>query len=1050
MSLARLQLFYADSRSRLQLFHADVRSRLRSAAARLAWRAETDKLARPDLAQIPAITSFYNEVAEYARCVGLPPYTKLAHLPALPKEWMQMRNAAVLITLRADRRLVGYWSQDVENGIYLLKDAERRTKDLLERRRGLKHARHLRGYYLTVLALLQVRLAKAYARLGVLYESEDSATKAKIAFDTAKRYFADARRLQPGMGYVVQELARFLARRGELEQAENALRGTGSVLTWSARTSKALREVEIAREAIAGARAADKLRDMLPWLERTESALDDTMREHGNDLTKEMRTNVTMTKAVATTWRGMVLSELKDFERAVLAFSEIGDAFFKDAKWASSALSVAIRLGDAQAQSNQLTQAAESYHDALNKWKALRQATPDVQTAELVKMLAARQALAAMLISDGDHLDEYAQQFATHRPGPFAFLLDVTESLLSRPGAKLRLRLALERRLQAAPTAASALDLTSALSRLVVAGAADWETIPTGLDERGPSSIVEPIRMELQDALLESMGTRNLFQQARERIKKKWGVEFPRIRGARGAPEGEYRLFLRGKLAGGGKLVQAEASPEVPSSIRSRILDLMPIRPRSPPAEDPRIAQIVAAVEACIDQNIWRVFGFAGLRRLMTSNGILSDDRTAAPAEVERMASMRPLLLFVRDLLVQRIPLVDFGEFFSLWRERRAAGDPPDRIVEAVRQRREITDTLWTRALSRADPPGSVLSASDVEAQPKPPLFRLTKAGAAQLGPALTATDRAARAWGRRTLQALTGSIGPNGILILPDKSFRSAIQRLLPDIPVFAADEVPPGNLGLASVLDDPGSPPVAPRPAAPTEAQAAEHLDRVIGQEAARRGLAQEAVAGVSRHAHAAARRGEDPHYAMELALDQFGPDHIDLRARAPIFAELENWVAGEAATDALRHVVFRSSGIWAPRFRINLDDDLEANAWTIGFNRLSKRIPHASSPSDLTDSIFVFLTAHLGAFVGNRQVEFLLFQLNACDEVLLSNLLERYRVGAIVKILRELVVAGRSVRDLQGIAEELVLNETDVTALDPVVRAELLSEVAPAIGL
>jgi hypothetical protein len=156
MSLANLKLFYADARSRL-----------RSAAARLAWRAETDKLARPDLAQISAITSFYNEVAEYARCVGLPPYSKPANLPALPKQWMQMRNAAVLMTLRADRKLVGYWSQEVEQGIYMLKDAERRTKDLLERRRGLNHARHLRGYYLSVLALLQVRLGKAYARLGV-------------------------------------------------------------------------------------------------------------------------------------------------------------------------------------------------------------------------------------------------------------------------------------------------------------------------------------------------------------------------------------------------------------------------------------------------------------------------------------------------------------------------------------------------------------------------------------------------------------------------------------------------------------------------------------------------------------------------------------------------------------------------------------------------------------------------------------------------------------------------------------------------------------------
>jgi hypothetical protein len=462
------------------------------------------------------------------------------------------------------------------------------------------------------------------------------------------------------------------------------------------------------------------------------------------------------------------------------------------------------------------------------------------------------------------------------------------------------------------------------------------------------------------------------------------------------------------------------------------------------------MAQLVAAVEACVDQNIWRVFGFAELRRLMTSNGILSDDRTAAPAEVERIASMRPLLLFVRDLLIQRIRLVDFGEIFSLWRESRAAGDPPDRIVEAVRQRPGINDTLWNRAHSRVDPPRSALSDPDGEAQPKPPLFRLTNAVAGRLGTALTAADRTARAWGRQSLQTLSASIGPNGILILPDKSFRSAIQRLLPDIPVFVADEVPPGNLGVASALDVPDSPPLTPPPAAvPTEPHAMEHLGRAIEQEAARRGLAQDAVASVLRDAHAAARRGEDPHYAMELALDQFGPDYIDLRASGPIFAELENWVAVEAATDTLRQMLFRSSGIWAPRIRINLDDDLEVNVWTIGFNRLSERMPQASPPSDVEKSILIFLTAHLGAFVGNRQVEFLLSELNACDGVLLLNLLERYRVGTIVKVLRELVVAGRSVRDLQGIAEELVLSETDVAALNPVVRAELLSKVAPVVG-
>jgi hypothetical protein len=352
------------------------------------------------------------------------------------------------------------------------------------------------------------------------------------------------------MGYVVQEQARFFARRGEAEQAENALRGTGSVLTWSARMSQALWEVEITRDAIVGARAIGKLRDLLPWLDKIESALDDTTREHGNDLTKDMRTNVTMTKAVATTWRGMVLSELDDFERAALAFSEIRDAFFGDAKWASSALAVAIRLGDAQAQSNQLTHAAKSYHDAWNKWQALRQGTPDAQAAELVKMLAARRALAAVLISESDprderdFLDEYAQQFATDRPGPFAFLLDNSEPLLSRPDAKLRLRLALERRLQAAPTTAVALDLRSALSQLIVSDATDWETLPEWLSAHEPLGIVEPIRMELHDALLESIGTRNLFQQARERIKEEWGAEFPRIRGAGEGPEGEYRLFF--------------------------------------------------------------------------------------------------------------------------------------------------------------------------------------------------------------------------------------------------------------------------------------------------------------------------------------------------------------------------------------------------------------------------------------------------------------------------------------------------------------------------
>jgi type III secretory pathway component EscV len=198
------------------------------------------------------------------------------------------------------------------------------------------------------------------------------------------------------------------------------------------------------------------------------------------------------------------------------------------------------------------------------------------------------------------------------------------------------------------------------------------------------------------------------------------------------------------------------------------------------------------------------------------------------------------------------------------------------------------------------------------------------------------------------------------------------------------------------------------------------------------------------VFRYSAAAARRGESPDYAAELALDRSGPDYFDIRAGAASFATLEEW-AKTNRRDLFRRNFYSITGVWIPPIRIHLDDDVEQGMWAVGFNRLQEPISEASDASEdkVEFAIAPWLFQQCAAVVGNRQVELLLHRLNQTQSLLVMNLLERYGIGAITEILRQLAEAQRSIRNLHAIAEVLVFLDGDVARE---IREALLAGAAP----
>jgi tetratricopeptide (TPR) repeat protein len=1002
------------------------------------WHIEAHDLANPDLTQMPAITMFYSEIGELAKQIGLSEKNPRPE-PNRPDGWAKLPNLTVLETLRAGSKLASNKPAEIKEGIDLLKREVERAERLIESqaepgRRAvfltaredsqieetLNGARHLRRYFLTATALLHVRLGLAYLRLTDANAGAGSNEDKTKAFEAAGVHFAAARDLQPDMRYIAQEQARYFARQGEFEQAERALRGTGPIVTRASLIDYATARAAVALDFFAGARAYGKLPELILLLEGVKADLDSIRKERGIRLSVDQDLALMRAGRDVMAIRGFALSELGDHAGAFQAFAESHTACGTNPNFALDALALTEKRGDEQVQMNDLGKAAEYY--------GRRKRVDDPEAAPIHKRMAAKQVLARMLAEDekplaartsasGSVLDRYVRKFAGKWPGPFYGLTIETDSLLSRPGAQARLRLVLDRRRRAKPSTGEALDLRSAIVRLI---ASIWsDTKP----EAAPPPDEQPIRLEIDPALFVPVDDPNTYVEkrlgeARDRVEKEWGIRFPAVRGVDGPP-GEYRVFCREKPLG-----QGPALPGASNSIR-------------PSAGELPIDRVFVAVEECIATNLWLMFGFAELRQLMARNGNVASDTDTAPAEVKSVVSMVPLLLFVRDLLIQRIRLADFRPIYDLWR-KRSAREPGQTIVEAVRQMPGVRKNLWGTEPGRR-------------------LFRISKNEAARLGKAITGPAGAARDWGRQTLEALARSVQPNATLILPDASFRCAMQRLITDVPVLVSNELPLASLAGATVLEVsdgpptavPSSPPPGPRspPGAPPAAAPAAPNVVVVVQDAIKgRGLTEAVAASVSADVVAAAQRHENLDYAMELALDEFGPDHIKIRASAPALARLESWVAS-GGPDSLRRDLYRSSGIWLPPIRIDLDDDIGPDGWTIGFNGFSEQMPQA--PGAIEQPAIAFLLRNLAAFVGNHQVEFLLSRLNQIDPVLVLNLLEKYAMPDIIQIIRELIAAGKSVRDLKTIAEELVLNATDMTALDPATRIEILSKVAPPIA-
>ena len=966
---------------------------------------------------------FYAEIGVLAERIGTRGAGERDPLPPLPEGWENIPNSAVLKALHAERKLASGRQDDVDAGLALLREAitdtdariEAAGSPIAERhpapaRGGAGHT-HRNTYYRIVLALLRVRLGRALAALG----GHDA--EAEQAFDLARCN-------QPMvLSYVNQEAARFLLSRGREDEADAILRTTRSIKTMAADIELAVAQSATAPAAFDNAYAKGELRKLLPRVERISSALA-RFAASADPAARSQAADLTAWHAKALVDHARVLGGLGEHARAARTFKTSAEIYAADARLLGSAMVVAEFLGD-----EQVTQgvAAGGYAWGLDRWRLAN--LPEKQRDQAMR-LAGKCAIASLTAEVGELVAAYADEFDAYPGGPCVALSGQGDDdpLLGDPAIARRLRLVFDRMLREAKTIRRTRDLALAQLTLFARGVPATDFPPDGAGEKIIRPWLQGIRLELDVGLLgpvkdPAVALIGRAKRVRESLQSAWGVQLPGIRmtdsalGQRG-----YQISLAGHIVETGEIPITPPTAEAGRQSFRRKPAGEPVP--APDALAPDAERVFARLEAVVAERLWMTVGHGALPWLQQHHRQLPREDELDLDEEQAAAFMAPSLAVVQSLLHQRLKLLAFPAFNRCLRAGIAAGKPPAAIVEDIRRLPEVSAALWGAEPGRA-------------------LFRLSAADAARVGGILAGNDPAARAWLRQALMALVTGLPADACLVVPFAALRGPIQdpaflgRL--DLPVLAAEELPTGRLASATLLALPAQPVPPPQPALPAAAPpalgSATTLRRLVEREAERRGLHRAARHGIFREAAAAARRGEDAAYAVELALDEFAPASVDLRGGTEAFAKLESWAAARRL-DAYRLAIYRPTGVLLPPLRLLLDDTLAPDAWVIGFNTRTNAMPPVELP-ELERAITAALHAELHAFVGNRQVERLLHRLGQdnrlgrINRLLPANVLEIYRMPDIVAFLRQLVQQRRSIRSLQTIMEVLLLYQKETAA-------------------
>ena len=1003
----------------------------------------------------PTITMFYAEIGVLAERIGAAFSADRDSLPPLPADWKKLPNTAVLTALRAERKLASGQQEDIDAGLALLRaaiaDTERRLDDAgnssaehhprpAEGATGANHAKHRNTYYRIVLALLHVRLGRALAALGG-HERE------------AEHAFGAARREQPVvLSYVNQEAARFLLSRGRDGEADTALRATRSMKTMTAQIELAVARAATASASLDYASRQGEQRNLLPRLQEIADDLACIIASN-NPAAVRQRADLQVWHGKALADQARVLAELGEHARAARMFQTSAAAYSADEKFLASAMVLGELRGDEEVK---LGVSPAGYLWGLERW---RNASQPARQRDQAMQLTGKLALATLLEpatpsqSPAAPLARYAAQFADHPGGACVALATQPEGdpLLGNPAIAQRLRLVFDAMLRGPAAMHDTRDRALALLTLFARDVPDHD-FPAG----GPGeSIIRPwlqgIRLELDIGLVGptadiSAALIGRARRAREGLQEAWGLQLPGIRmsdsafGARG-----YSISLAGNIVDTGVIPAAGATPATAAPAahprRRKRRPAPPPLPQTLPPETlaPDAERVFQHLEETVARRLAMVVGHGHLTWLLDHYGQRDDAGGTSIEEQTSAASMTALLSMVRSLLGQRIKLSGFPDFYRRLRAGLAAGQSWNAVVEDIRHLPEVSAALWGTEPDRA-------------------LFRVSAADTARMGAILASQDPASSAWLAHALQTLIAGLPENACLVVPDATLRGPVQTLAfmfrLDLPVLAAAEVRVGLLAEAILLALPASPappPLAqpaPAPLPALPAPPALTLRRLIEREASRRGLVRREVHAAFREAAAAVRRNEDAAYAAELALDRFGPAVVALQAGTAAFKPLEEWAAS-SRLDALRLAIYRPTGVLLPPLRLQLDDTLAPDAWTIGFNARTAAMPPAAAGMALEQAITMQLYGALHAFVGNRQVERLLHRLGqdnrfgADNRLLPANVLEIYRMPDLVAFLRDLVQQRRSIRSLQTIMELLLLYQGETPAQRLAIVASTLRE-------
>jgi hypothetical protein len=809
--------------------------------------------------------------------------------------------------------------------------------------------------------------------------------------DDAENEMRAAQLGQPAIQYVATERARLLGERGRFTEADQALRSCRSNLTRIGRLELAQVRALLAQDFIDGARQRRELRKPLPWLEANYAELAKLSDELEGDLDETEKRNLVGWQAKTAWFQGQIFAELDEHQQAATAFKTSMDLYSTDTVYLQNTLFVADMLGNEQVKLGDLDAAAKSFGKGMAFWKAQKRLSD--ARADTMRV-AGNHALARMALRDDTFLRRYAEEFAGDVPGPFEVIADKASPLLALPGMAQRLKLSIDARLSRGTTVWQARDLVFALRALIKRDVAPVDVAGEANKARSIQPWLDATRLELDSGLTngEPDPVPQLIAQAKQvrlKVQARWGVILSGIRitdGQFGA--GRYRIRLGGRTVRDGQIEGTNNGP---------------------------------IFEACLEAHAWDLVGHKELWWMLDGNNLLPKTGSRERAEAESAHSMLPLLALVRRLLQERVTLVDFASVYARFRDARQSGATLPGLIEDIRRDRKINPDLWGSEPGRA-------------------LFRFSSQDAARLS-AMIASSGSDWAWLARNVAELVGGLPPDQASVLvPDGSLRWPMQQLVAmsrsDIPVVTTEEVSTVAQAGATILKLPERE-QSPQPSLADVTPAASprltglELRGMVVREAARRGLAgANAALAAYRIAKAAVRREENWGYAVALAFDRYGPDAIKLRAGPKSFAVLATW-SEQGAPDRFRLEVYDGTGVWLPPLRLVLDDALAPDAWTVGFNDWQE--PQSSPPSPdgtgIGIAIVKALIGRLSVFIDNHRLELMLDRLNAEHSLLVFNLLERYRLPALLAELRGLVDAGRSIRNLQRVAEILLRHSRSV---------------------